>query len=481
MSLARCGQTSTNGADEPLSEQLDALAASYGNRFLLEPAPDNPLPQHGMRVGGGDAADRRGAGARRHPDAQPGDVRDDLDGARGAADHRREPAPQLHRPRRVPADGGDRAALHPHARRPLPRAGRDDRRAHAGVLGGDHARRAVAEVEVARAARGGRQGHRPAEPRVRRRRARGVGEVLPLLRRRAADHPAAAATSTRSGPRTWSRTSTRTRSASRRCSGRRSPATPTTSSGSTTCWSACATRRGSTSRCTSTAASGGFVWPFLYPDSEWDFRLEQVRSINVSGHKYGLVYPGIGWLVFRETSDLAEDLVFYENYLGKTRRDVHAELLDRLGDGARAVLQLRPLRPRGLPLHHGDDAGERARRWPSGSATSASSSWSARRAPSSFRSWPSSSRGSTTTTSSTSPRSWPPSAAGWCRRTRCRPNAEHVTIMRALVKLTLSHTLASTLADDIAQACDMLAQEGRPARASTASGRRPAPATDPRR
>jgi glutamate decarboxylase len=65
-------------------------------------------------------------------------------------------------------------------------------------------------------------------------------------------------------------------------------------------------------------ASGGFVWPFLYPHSEWDFRLEQVRSINVSGHKFGLVYPGVGWLVFREKSDLAEDLVFYENYLGKT-------------------------------------------------------------------------------------------------------------------------------------------------------------------
>ncbi len=65
-------------------------------------------------------------------------------------------------------------------------------------------------------------------------------------------------------------------------------------------------------------ASGGFVWPFLYPDSKWDFRLEQVRSINVSGHKFGLVYPGIGWLIFREPEDLAEDLVFYENYLGKT-------------------------------------------------------------------------------------------------------------------------------------------------------------------
>ena len=65
-------------------------------------------------------------------------------------------------------------------------------------------------------------------------------------------------------------------------------------------------------------ASGGFVWPFLYPDSAWDFRLEQVRSINVSGHKFGLVYPGVGWLIFREKADLADDLVFTENYLGKT-------------------------------------------------------------------------------------------------------------------------------------------------------------------
>src|SRR5262245_5850302 len=65
-------------------------------------------------------------------------------------------------------------------------------------------------------------------------------------------------------------------------------------------------------------ASGGFVRPFLYPDSPWDFRLEQVRSINVSGHKFGLVYPGIGWLIFRSKADLAADLVFEENYLGRT-------------------------------------------------------------------------------------------------------------------------------------------------------------------
>ncbi len=63
-------------------------------------------------------------------------------------------------------------------------------------------------------------------------------------------------------------------------------------------------------------ASGGFIAPFAHPDERWDFRLEQVASINASGHKYGLVYPGIGWLVFRDRSYLPEDLVFNVNYLG---------------------------------------------------------------------------------------------------------------------------------------------------------------------
>src|SRR5665647_622330 len=63
-------------------------------------------------------------------------------------------------------------------------------------------------------------------------------------------------------------------------------------------------------------ASGGFCAPFLWPDLEWDFRLSRVRSINVSGHKFGLVYPGVGWLIFREKSDLPEDLIFSVNYLG---------------------------------------------------------------------------------------------------------------------------------------------------------------------
>ena len=64
------------------------------------------------------------------------------------------------------------------------------------------------------------------------------------------------------------------------------------------------------------AASGGFVAPFLHPDLRWDFRLPQVKSINVSGHKYGLTYPGIGFVVWRSSEDLPEDLVFHVNYLG---------------------------------------------------------------------------------------------------------------------------------------------------------------------
>ncbi len=64
------------------------------------------------------------------------------------------------------------------------------------------------------------------------------------------------------------------------------------------------------------AASGGFVAPFLHPDLEWDFRLPQVKSINVSGHKYGLTYPGIGFVVWRSAEDLPEDLIFHVNYLG---------------------------------------------------------------------------------------------------------------------------------------------------------------------
>jgi glutamate decarboxylase len=63
-------------------------------------------------------------------------------------------------------------------------------------------------------------------------------------------------------------------------------------------------------------ASGGFVAPFLQPDLLWDFRLPRVKSINTSGHKYGLVYPGVGWIVWRELADLDSDLIFNVDYLG---------------------------------------------------------------------------------------------------------------------------------------------------------------------
>lgn len=63
-------------------------------------------------------------------------------------------------------------------------------------------------------------------------------------------------------------------------------------------------------------ASGAMVAPFLAPELEWDFRLERVPSINTSGHKYGLVYPGLGWVLWRDAQWLPEELVFRVSYLG---------------------------------------------------------------------------------------------------------------------------------------------------------------------
>jgi glutamate decarboxylase len=64
------------------------------------------------------------------------------------------------------------------------------------------------------------------------------------------------------------------------------------------------------------AASGGFIAPFVQPDLVWDFQLPRVQSINASGHKYGLVYPGVGWALWRDADALPDDLVFKVNYLG---------------------------------------------------------------------------------------------------------------------------------------------------------------------
>ncbi|MET0761912.1 MAG: glutamate decarboxylase, partial [Thermoleophilaceae bacterium] len=206
-------------------------------------------------------------------------------------------------------------------------------------------------------------------------------------------------------------------------------------------------------------ASGGFVWPFLYPHSEWDFRLEQVRSINVSGHKFGLVYPGIGWLIFRERSDLAEDLVFYENYLGKTDatftlnfstgsamvlaqyynfvrfgRDGYRFIMETMQQNANLlaeqIAEIGAFRLIGeadeerLPLVAFQLAEQR-----SYDEFDIAAQLSAER--------------------------------GWMVPAyTLPPNADHVKIMRALVKLTLGHSLVTTLGNDIAQACATLDKKG---------------------
>ncbi len=206
------------------------------------------------------------------------------------------------------------------------------------------------------------------------------------------------------------------------------------------------------------AASGGFVWPFLYPDSEWDFRLEQVRSINVSGHKFGLVYPGIGWLVFKDKDDLPEELVFYENYLGK--RDATFTLnfstgsamvlaqyynFARLGHaGYHYVMETMKFNARQLaqeiiacdleligseedeqlPLVAFKLRGEHAYDEFDVAAQLAGE------------------------------RGWMVPAY------TLPPDAEHVKIMRVLVKQTLGNTLISSLGQDIAQACATLDAKG---------------------
>jgi glutamate decarboxylase len=207
------------------------------------------------------------------------------------------------------------------------------------------------------------------------------------------------------------------------------------------------------------AASGGFVWPFLYPDSPWDFRLEQVRSINVSGHKFGLVYPGIGWLVFRERSDLAEDLVFYENYLGKTDATftlnfstgssmVLAQYYNfvRFGhDGYRYIMETMQANTRALAARLSEIGDFRLVGDPNDEQLPLVAFQLA--GDHDFDEFDVASQ-------IASERGWMVPAY------TLPPNAQHVTIMRALVKLTLGHTLASTLADDIAEACETLRKKG---------------------
>ena len=205
-------------------------------------------------------------------------------------------------------------------------------------------------------------------------------------------------------------------------------------------------------------ASGGFVWPFLYPHTEWDFRLEQVRSINTSGHKFGLVYPGIGWLVFRERSDLPEDLVFYENYLGKTDATftlnfstgsamVLAQYYNfvRYGrNGYQFIMETMQANTRALAKRIGDIGefsliGDGEEQLPLVAFQLAEEHGydefdiAAQLA---------------------AERGWMVPAY------TLPPNADHVKMMRALVKQTLGHTLTTTLANDMAEAVETLEKKG---------------------
>jgi len=83
-------------------------------------------------------------------------------------------------------------------------------------------------------------------------------------------------------------------------------------------------------------ASGAMIAPFLQPDLVWDFRLERVHSINTSGHKYGLVYPGLGWIIWRSEDLLPEDLIFRVSYLGG---DMPTFALNFSRPGAQVLLQ----------------------------------------------------------------------------------------------------------------------------------------------
>jgi glutamate decarboxylase len=204
-------------------------------------------------------------------------------------------------------------------------------------------------------------------------------------------------------------------------------------------------------------ASGAFVWPFLYPDSEWDFRLEQVQSINASGHKFGLVYPGIGWLVFRDKDCLPEDLIFYEDYLGERDatftlnfstgssmvlaqyfnfirfgRSGYAYLMELMQANAKklaqAITEIGPFQLVGegeqLPLAAFRLTGDQPY-----DEFDVAAQLGAKR--------------------------------GWMVPAyHLPPNADKVKLMRALVKLTLGYSLAEKLAEDLDEACKVLQKKG---------------------
>jgi glutamate decarboxylase len=205
-------------------------------------------------------------------------------------------------------------------------------------------------------------------------------------------------------------------------------------------------------------ASGAFVWPFLYPHSEWDFRLEQVRSINASGHKFGLVYPGIGWLIFREKSDLADDLVFYENYLGKT----DATFTLNFSTGSSMVI---------AQYYNFVRFGKAGYRWLMEVMQKNAESLAKDIAETGHFQIIGAGEETLPLVAFNLAEELPfdefdiafqlAAERGWMVPAYTMPpNAQDVKMMRALVKLTLSHSLVNTLADDLSSAISTLEKKG---------------------
>ena len=242
-----------------------------------------------------------------------------------------------------------------------------------------------------------------------------------------------------------------------------------------------ATSRGSTSRCTSTAPAAASCGRSCTPTrSGTSGSSRSARSTSPATSSGSSTRASAG-SIFRETQRPRRGPRLLRELPRQDRRDVHAELLDRLGDGARAVLQLRPLRPRRLPLHHGDDAGQRPRARRADRARSASSELigdaGAEQLPLVAFQLAGRARLRRVRRRLAARRR---ARLDGARPTRCRRTREHVTIMRALVKLTLGHSLASTLADDIAAGVRDARRRRAACTSSTASASRPAPATEHR-
>ncbi|MDQ1253202.1 MAG: glutamate decarboxylase [Euryarchaeota archaeon] len=200
------------------------------------------------------------------------------------------------------------------------------------------------------------------------------------------------------------------------------------------------------------AASGGFILPFTEPDFEWDFRLDRVRSVNVSGHKYGLTYPGIGWLIFREEKELPKDLIFTVNYLGE---EEETYTLNFSGGSAMLVAQYYNLLRFGRAgytrimkniLEVSRDLAQRLERLNRFEMLN-----KGERLPIiAFRQ-------KNDTVYSLSQLSYRLREKGWIVPAYCLPkNAENIEIMRIVVRENFTSDMAAILIDDIENACQFL-------------------------